>query len=473
MKKLSINRKSLTLEQIIYIFFSIICIGIQYSICLISDEVVLFRCFGIVAVMHFAITVFLIKSHGFFSLSKIFVLLLYLFNFGQVILYGILDPNYRYVNSITQYPKEIYTKALMLAFMCISFTAVGIITNVDSQENIDYSNNNLDELNNYKSNLSKSIGIVILVISLPFQAYISFSNIMASKVVGYTNAFNGGFIFSIGSLAVIGFAMMIVSSRRYNFLFIIAACFYLVSMISGDRDMPVINLLLLLYVYSFRNIALFQKQKFRKIVVIIILVYAGFMFLESIEVMRSGGAFDINSFQSAFEKTANRGVIKSACYEFGSTIYTTSATIDYLNKTSGFGYGTTILFSPLAALPNFLININSFIEGNLNYGLILQKYGISGIWSNIGGSYVGELVYNFGYLSIVFAFVFGRIISSISNKLDSFLVNEDYYHASYYFGLYVGFVYWVRAYFYNGARVFVWSSIIIFILSQISAHRKH
>lgn len=455
----------------------VLLIGLIFAASIEDEQTVLFVS-ATITLVHLVVSFVFLNSFSIFSLPKLFFLLLYFFNFGELWLYGILDPQYPYFSHILFYPKDVYMVAIILAFAILSGLCVGILswTPNESVKQVLFSKV-YDDLELQKK-AYKKIGLTILTICLPFQIYIYYKEISAALLMGYSGAltsgaYDSGIVFALGSLSIIGFSLIILTSKNKLCVLILSCAFFLFSMLSGDRDIATVKILLLVFVYtaSVQSVKI-QKNSLVKGALILVFMYLGLLFLKSVETMRNYDSVSIPLLFEAMGKTIDNGVLKAVLYEFGGSIYTSIVTVDYLNSTDLFGYGKTILLAPLVILPNGIFGIDSFIKENLNYGMIVQAYGITGFWSNIGGSFVGELIYNFWFLSPFVAFVFGRVFVYIDRTLVDKIKKNDFYAAAFFFTIYEGLIFWVRAYFYNGIRQILFGAILLFLLKNLYFRKK-
>lgn len=81
-----------------------------------------------------------------------------------------------------------------------------------------------------------------------------------------------------------------------------------------------------------------------------------------------------------------------------------------------------------------------------------------------GGSYVGELYYNFGLFSYFVAPLIGIVVGRVSSILNYCVRNKYYINGSFYIMVFYGFILWIRGYANALPRGIVWGAALIAII---------
>lgn len=425
---------------------------------------------AIIVVIHMIFTFFILKKvqGSIVSLSSLFIIFSYLFHFGQVILIGLFK-NYRFVgkNMIFLYSETIYTQTLTNVFLIMSFVILGIILGtkkIDTNSKLGIN----EEKDRYSLSVSKDLGKIILLLTFPLKLYIDTNKLYLSVKYGYGDVLDFGIsnmLVTFANFYIIGFIMLIfaykknVKKQNLTILFLLA--YNILTMFSGARGDAVTNIvfvcLIIIYIKSF---------KFRIIDTIKYGLFGvlGLSFLNSIIAFRMSTNKTISRYIYVFfREISNNNPILDAIEEFGSTIYTPLAVTDWVMRSNLYNHGLTYLYS----IPTLLPDIGGYIakfSHLANYGRQLQSIGFSAGYEAIGGSYIGEVLYNFQYFGFLVAVLIGLFVSNISKKLEMHIIHKEYYKIAYYIPISIGVLYWVRSYFVTFLRSSIWGIALIYIL---------
>lgn len=460
-KKISINK---IIIRIMYIVFSVVSILLIFNI-KDMEFINWKKMFVILIFSVFIIQCFFMKiiKLNIFSLSGIFLVLSYLFHFGQLIIM-VLFPDYNFgrFNYYAFYDSSGLKEASGFALITILMVGFGIISSFINKH---YFNIKIDSESNLKQ--YKMIGWIIVFISFPIQVYIDFTKIYISITHGYLETYNigiAGVWGSIGFLSFIGFVLLILGYSRDKkksiSLFVFIIVYLLITMISGHRGHQIIKIIFYFYVF---NKAIY-KIKAKNILLYGILGFFMLALLNTIMAIRSIEGKTLGLFLESLLEALKGDSLKDMIVELGGTINTMYLVIQQVPKNTSHTYGITYITSIFSIMPNI-----GGVFTNLNNNSIYQKNIIG---SALGGSYIGELYYNFSYFGIVVGFFIGSFISRISQKFDLFLENKDYLRVAYYSPLFIYILWWVRDSFYSMVRPFIWTYIVVYILKKSISIRK-
>lgn len=411
--------------------------------------------FAIVVCLSFIINLITLneKRYRIRSFVVIFVFLLYLFNFGQVIVFGFF-PNYvpRGSNFI-EIGKGTVENALIYSYFIVNVIVSGILFVPRMKR----------KLKAIKRNTFEIIMFAFLFISLPMEIYYVLRLLIISRSLGYDatlhNDFGGWFV-QIASFYIVGFAMLLryIRNKRLAFIvYFLEMLFLLVGMLSGSRIYFVAGALTISLIY-------FEKKRIKPLFVILGLVVLYFLmqFVVALSAIRNTGMNAALIVKTMFSSSNN--VFLNILEEFGSSIHSTTLCMQQVPSDVPFAFGTTYLKSLLGVFPNLPgIDIFSIVDSS---NFITQLYGTAAM----GGNLIGELYFNFGfYLSIPFAFLIGLVCGNISRLLS--LANQKRYRYSLIFPILVMVVYthiiWVRGYYSGIVRSVVWLAIIVILLNYL------
>src|SRR5699024_8881835 len=174
----------------------------------------------------------------------------------------------------------------------------------------------------------------------------------------------------------------------FSFLFI----YVLLTMINGSRGKQIIIIILLFYVFYYK---IDKKIKISFIISTIIIAFFGMVLINTIAEIRLLPSISYSIFFEYFFDSIKNNPIGEIISEVGSTIQTPYLIIDQVPRRLPYGLGKTFLYSPFTIFPNLGGILQRFIK-QINF--IPQIQG-----SALGGSYIGELYYNFGNFSFFIA----------------------------------------------------------------------
>jgi hypothetical protein len=242
-----------------------------------------------------------------------------------------------------------------------------------------------------------NLGIVILLLSLPLRLYIDLSRISIGASQGYLQALNfniNGYLALLADFSIIGIVLIIIYYRNQTYkallVLLISISYYLMSTISGSRGGAIVNIIVLLFTFNL------IVHRFRKGAILSIL--AGSLLI-SLYVTNIG----LTRVDNSPEIIGGTEISSRFLQEFGGTQLTVILVQERAQKNLITGYGTGYLSSLASILPNIGGYVDEFLEAN-NFVLRLN-------YPAIGGSYIGELYYNFRILGILAAVIVGFFIN--------------------------------------------------------------
>lgn len=403
-----------------------------------------------------------------FSLPFLFCAFSYLFNFGEVILFGIVRPGFQSANHITMYGPNIYKPAILLCYIIQSCVIVGIMLSRMNYERCEFDFENVQAKN---LGLCRSIRSICMFVCFPIEIILDAAKIYLLRTSGYAATYQivglDG-LSAIGSFYIIGFVLCLYLAKENNKsrIMLIEIAYIAISMLSGDRAKPAVNICIILYFYFILRSSR-KKMRFRSSIFIVILAYLGMIFLGTITNFRGKSVIDFSTFSTSLDYVLHeRTPIVSFLYEFGSSVYTPIATYDYLQMTGKYGHGITFLLAPIYVVPN-IFGITSGITPMINYAKIIKAYGLSGAFTQIGASYTGEIIYNFHYIFPLVGIALGLFISCIDKKIEKAIYNNDFVKVSCFILGFAGLVFYVRGVFFEVLKRWGWSVLMIFLIKNV------
>lgn len=410
----------------------------------------------------------------FFSYSVLFVVLLYVFHFGQVILLG-LFPELTKEQQITllYFQESTCINALFVLNFAFLFVCIGLL--VTSKPSIISDRGDTDNLAEAEKLYEKSWTIIFLTFPIKIIIdsiflFISMRNGLSAGLI-FLNSIPD-FIVSYSNLVIVGFGSMLVAlqfdTKKQKKACVLMILYYVLLMFSGRRSENVayICILALFFVKSYK-----KKINIRFVIGISFFAYFFLNFLYAVVASRSAiGNQSVSDIWDTFVYTLNhRNIFVEALREYGNTGYTAVAVIANWLPYYGSNHGLSLLYSFTALVPN-IGGWAGQMTARGNFAVQLQRATgvLSNQYLNIGGSLFGELFFNFGiFVGILSCLLLGLFIGWLSRKFDEFFNSGEYYKIAYYIGAYASIIYWIRDRVAGGIRCFVWGAILVYIAKRI------
>lgn len=460
----------------VYTFiYAIVCIILGILLEILSyienDELLLMRSisfFTFVEWVLFLLTNFLVtKTKGTFS--SVFISLVYVFHFGQVILFSI-DPSLFQYSGGASYLHYFSAEDNYYSFRFINYAFVSMCTGCLLFESVPISREKAKQRRLPKIATGKIW--ILLLLTLPVKVLADFTLLKLELAIGHslaTQQFARVFppvLAGYGLMAVMGMGLLLLAMKDYPrkqaITFFLIITYFFIIMIGGSRGTPVscICLFVFLYLKSTKS-----KIDFKKTIVYLFCGYLFLLYIYAIVIVRNA-SFSFSNLSSAFSMMDNQiNVICKFLASSGNTGYTAECVLVYwlrdFSPSHGYSYlGGVVayLLRPLGILPNDYYHDAAF-------GRVLQDYqALNSKYFNIGGSAIGEAFFNFGEIGgVLFCLVIGGIVGFISNKCEKGLFRHLDYKSGYIILLMVELIFYVRGYF----PVMAFRGILGYIFLQI------
>ena len=477
MKSIIVNKQNF-IHKVIFITICLFGIILTYFA---NNEKNPFFIIGIsttIELILFLVYIYLLKRK--ISFSMIFVVLLYVFQFGQVAILAF------YPKLIVKYSLRIVLLLFNtndcingLRIMNIAFVTLiaGIIINTRKNDtNFKKQNDNLEYINKlqiYSKNVIFMTFPIKLIIDL-ILFYKSFTLSFTSASLWYQSV--PGFIKTYGGISLIGFCMLIISLKndykRQKRLMIIIVMYLLLLMLSGWRSENVAYLVIIGYMYISNC-----KKKFNYKSAIFYTTIAIFILtvLYTTVSIRFSNDRSLYAYYTLFTRVlfGDKNVIIESLREYGNTGYTTLIVLSKWLPSYSPSYGKSYFYGLFAIFPNF-----TGLAGKLSYlssfAIELQEKNVLYYqYKNIGGSILGEFFFNFGIIGgIVISFIVGLFIGKISENVNNLIDSEKYYKLVYYIPIMFALTFWIRDMFTGNIRDVVWGILFCWILNKTKFHIK-
>lgn len=415
------------------------------------------------------------------NFSTLFLILLYVFHFGQIILLGFF-PELTHNQQITllYFSEKNCVQSMRLITVIYSVMAWGIM--ISSKRKIErfYVLSNSAKMIDY--DLFRRKALMMIGLSFPVKVVIDaiFFVIAITQgerigVIWLSSIPN--FIVVYGNLSIIGFCLLIVSLKydehKQMRALVLICTYYLLLMLSGRRSENVVYVCILVFFYvkTYK-----RKIGFLKVVVLVALAYLFLAFLFTIVYSRAQvGAQALTSFTDTFKWVLKeKNIFVESLREYGNTGYTAICVDSLWLNNYAPTYGTSLLYSCSAIIPN-IGGVAGWITELGNFAVQLKRAGmVTELYQNIGGSLIAEILFNFGRVgSVIVSFILGLGIGIINKKSQALTASEEFIKLSYYIPAIVSILYWVRDVFGGGIRTTVWGLLFVYISKRFITGRKY
>lgn len=409
-----------------------------------------------------------------FTYSALFVLILYLFHFGQLVLLTFFMDSYDHIRflELIDIGKALYSFRIMT--ISISALCIGILFKSASY------NRKQTKINKYYIDI-KSVALKIIYATFFVKLALDIATLYICLTEGgiaarsFVNSFPNILLF-YGKISLLGFALLLIALKyhpqKQKKLFVFIMCYILFMMLSGIRSENVGYLAIFLFIYlQSRLVPLKTKQ----LLLCALGGFGGLTFIVAVGQFRNYTDKSVDSFiELSNNLLTKENVILDLFDTCGDTGYTAHETLnEYLPK-YGPSYGDAYYKGITAIIPNlfpFILDIGHITEQS-STPIKLQRTGVlNSNYYNIGGSFLAEQYLNFGVIGgIIICFIWGLFFGWVGKSTAIAFESHNVYQLIITIPLMLASIYWVRSYFGGGIREAVWD--IIFGLFIIKKSRK-
>ena len=423
------------------------------------------------------------RSGSLVDFSTVFMLLVLLFNFGQVFLLGWF-PSFLVNKTVvlTYFSiQEAFDACVWMNYTYVIIGAFILLNNQPQKVKI----NNTDKgiiPENHEYLLRKCYYLICM--TLPIKLFVDINYLVRSFLVGFEygkswlNSFPN-FVTTIGNFSMIGFAFLIVlhrnSPRKQLKTFIVAAVYLFVLMLSGRRSENVAYLcVMLILLLLSRNEYTQKKLRLKHILLLVPFGYFVLLFLYTVVRIRGESAFSVSNFFDSMQYYhIHDNILIEQIREYGQTGYTAISVLTRWLPNYNPSYGTSYIYGISSVFPNIGGLMGELTEAS-NFGLTLARTDgvLNSMYRNIRGSVLGEFFFNFGKIGALFAAgILGTVIGKTNTKVISY-IRCDAYNLIYTIPVMFSTIYWIRDYFGDTIRDIVWGVLFCYILLYIKTDKR-
>lgn len=420
---------------------------------------------AILSILQLVINVFSITKLGenFFSLPVLFLLISWVFHFGNIIIIGFdLSSTLKIYNITNIVPSNIFRDTVEFSLYVQSFVAFGIfLVLIFSKKYESAVSTEFEDDKNYLS-LIKNIGTILFIIGVVPTLYIDIGKLVLFITSGYLATYSleqNGPLIVLARLFKVGIIMLIIGNKNKpktaTTIFILIVVYQLFAMLSGNRGRAVIEIIGLFYLYT----NMIYRIKFKNILFYGILGYLLIIILNAMSIFRLNKSPNLEGLIYALTESLQTSPIMQILSEFGATIITACYSLMFFSGDEYIQYGKNYLYSFVTMFPNVGGIYNTIYEKTIYVMNFPESYR-----RFLGGSYIGELYYSMKTGGVPFAMIIGIFISLFSQKIKQASIQKKYILLSIYMIIFPDILWWIRGYFIEIVRYPIWIALVIYVI---------
>lgn len=421
---------------------------------------------GIVVVIVDILVITQICKIPFISIPNIFSILNLFFNLGQIIKEAFN------LDGFVPLPFENYAdlETIQLAFwfyilsQTLFMVGVGVICSKAKASTI------------ATSFLAKSfdsealfIAKVLLIIGFLPRIYIDFMSLTGAMAQGYEGVYSLYIPQPVRSLAFFfdaGLVFLLYYGSRFSwnkYFFLSVILYKCLIMASGGRQDKVAFLLIWIYVF----VCVVHRLTIKKTIFLFCASVLGFLFISSIGEIRTSGAFNIIDILELIISGENSYVLGNALGEFGSAFDTLEVAIQYTPEYISYGYGKTYIAGIISIIP-LIVKQFPFLDESV---LFICQLPTSIVFA-FGGSYLGELYYNFSWFGILGSYIVGMILGNVHVTIikngGTTLLQKGWASI-----LGISLILFIRGYFTDMVQQLIWTYFLMYLICSYVRKKRH
>lgn len=456
------NKELVKKKKYYILMYTLICmflvgLSIIFKLFLESYNIWL-NTFVIINYIYLFITIFIFRKINFqwLSLAGFFYIFIYCFHFGQLLTYSFRYESNRVTNFIEHFNNVNMQHTLIYVFCVLVCTTLGMLLVKDGEPKLLLKYIPKTMMNCKKEHMFQ-LALVMLVFSLPVKVYTDMIMVWAGILGSYLDGFEmetPGILSDIGNIVYIPITLLFLinDDKRQRAYLLISILFYSVfSMLGGGRGQQVLFLLLL----GCLIVKKVYKPKWKHIIILVIIGAIGINFLNTLAETRIQNDLTLVEMIRIFLVRFKHNPYFEILTEIGGTIQTPYLIVEQVPKDIPYGYGMTFYKPIVTILPNVGGVLNELLK-DINF-----MWKIDGL--ALGGSYAGELYYNFGDFGILIAPFVGYFVKKCSNIMKWSLQNQEYLIFIVFVPVFMNIIWWARSTFSPIVRPFVWGVLTLYL----------
>lgn len=440
--KLMINLILITCEVMAMIFISNECTYLTMTIISIVQLLINIWC------------VAKFTRNSSFSFATIFLFLSWLFHCGQMVKIGFNIPGFVPLD-VTKYANAFeIVQSFRFYYLTQLMVSVGIIMYCHS------SNENIEDDSYHHAFYASKTCRWLCIIGIVPRIYIDLIILINGFSSGYAGVYNLVIPQIVQTLAFFFDAGVIVAlmdkseGKKHTFLFWAILVYKCITMLTGARQERVVFLIIWILLYYF----VLNDIKIRNIITLSIIALAGVLLINAIGNVRTSNGVSFAAIINNLSPNSDNSVIGDMLGEFGSALTTLASTIRNVPNQVDYGFGDSYLAGVLSIIPTLANRL-----GLGNAAAYVSK--LQGA-TYFGGSYMGELYYNFSWFGIIGGIIIGRVVMSAQTHIyeckNRELTRRSVFAAIVMISMYL----FVRGYFTDMVQRLVWIWLLLKLIND-------
>ena len=410
----------------------------------------------------------------FVLVGVIFLALTYLFHFGQSLIIALgFNDLYADRNVLAKTSFDSYITAELFAMTSMFFVGLGylIVNRFSINRNCSPKENSLeDNLTSEAIYEIRKVSLIIFSVSVFPMVFIDTGKILAAILGDYMDTYKvyatglGKIMYAISQFCRPSIIVLLFTyandKKKANAILIASTLYYLFMMLSGDRGTGMIYLIANFLVY-FRFVL---QLKVFHVIAGVVACYLLMCFLSVISAFRYRD-FSIESFLAVLSLRETDGIIYSFLREFGGTMISLVYAIDYIPSYSPHAYGLTYLTGLITVLPSVP---DSWAEALMPIWSFVRSFPVE-VQNSLGGSFLGELYFNFGWFGSAAAVLVGMLLGSVDRE---FLLKKSPFVIAVALVALPTLFLWTRDFYCTMLLHAFWFAAAFFVFNKLSKKRK-
>lgn len=307
---------------------------------------------------------------------------------------------------------------------------------------------------------TKIYGKSLMIVGVIPRLYIDISSFLGALSQGYRGVYSLYFPQMVQSIAfffdagIILYLFGLKEKKKMRATLFVVLLYKCLMMTTGARQEKVAYLIVLLYLYFF----VCNTVTVGKIAIVLVGCIAGFIFISAIGTVRTGSRSGIHDVLELVQSGQMSNIFGSALGEFGSAFDTLEVAVKYTPEYITYGYGNSYLAGLISIFPLVVKQIPF-----LDKATIFVHQLPSGIYFALGGSYLGELYYNFSWVGLFGSAVIGRFMGKLNSGI-ALSTQQNTLYGAWCAIISTAMIMFVRGYFTDMMQKLVWTYFIIYLV---------
>lgn len=257
------------------------------------------------------------------------------------------------------------------------------------------------------------IGIIFFLVGIVPKLIVDVNKLVVGITRGYLATYDVDLSgkAGLGTLVYSGIICILIAKRKNislcRMIIILTSVYEGIMMFSGNRYMSLSMIITMCFIY----INYIEKINSKKFMLYSILIVMGLTFINTVRELRNMG-INLSMFMEEYFVQLQNAPIINEMLELGGTIRTVVLSVKNFPQYADFGYGSTYWKFFLYAIPK-VKELHSIDMSDMEFIRLFPYH------ESLGGSYLGEAYYNFGWFGVFFSCVVGMMVGGIGKRLEN------------------------------------------------------